>query len=121
VPVTLGNIEAPFATIHLEVRQSPPAPTGLKAEAGDGQIALQWDAPTLPEGLELLGYNLYRRQAKRPFPIVPVNVKPLQETRLLDRGLDNGRAYEYRVSALVSTGTQQLESMGSPGVLITPQ
>ena len=121
VPVTLGNIEAPFATIHLEVRQSPPAPGGLKAESGDGQIALQWDAPTLPEGLELLGYNLYRRQAKRPFPIVPVNVKPLQETHLLDRGLDNGRAYEYRVSALVSTGTQQLESMPSPGVLMTPQ
>jgi predicted small lipoprotein YifL len=121
VPVTLGNIEAPFATIHLEVRQSPPAPGGLKAESGDGQIALQWDAPTLPEGLELLGYNLYRRQAKRPFPIVPVNVKPLQETHLLDRGLDKGRAYEYRVSALVSTGTQQLESMPSPGVLMTPQ
>ena len=121
VPVTLGNIEAPFATIHLEVRQSPPAPSGLKAKSGDGQIALQWNAPTLPEGLELLGYNLYRRQAKRPFPIVPVNVKPLQETHLLDRGLDNGRAYEYRVSALVSTGTQQLESMASPGVLMTPQ
>ena len=121
VPVTLGNIEAPFATIHLDVQQSPPAPTGLKAESGDGQIALQWNAPSLPEGIELLGYNLYRRQAKRPFPIVPVNVKPLQETHLLDRGLDNGRAYEYRVSALVSNGTQQFESMASPGVLITPQ
>ena len=121
VPVTLGNIEAPFATIHLDVQQSPPAPTGLKAESGDGQIALQWNAPSLPEGIDLLGYNLYRRQAKRPFPIVPVNVKPLQETHLLDRGLDNGRAYEYRVSALVSNGTQQLESMASPGVLITPQ
>ena len=121
VPVTLGNIEAPFATIHLEAQQSPPAPTGLKAESGDGQIALQWNAPSLPEGIDLLGYNLYRRQAKRPFPIVPVNVKPLQETHLLDRGLDNGRAYEYRVSALVSNGTQQLESMASPGVLITPQ
>ena len=121
VPVTLGNIEAPFATIHLEVQQSPPPPTGLEAESGDGQIALQWNAPILPEGLELVGYNLYRRQAKRPFPIVSVNVKPLQETHLLDRGLDNGRAYEYRVSALVSVGTQLLESMASPSVLITPQ
>jgi predicted small lipoprotein YifL len=121
VPVTLGNIEAPFATIHLDVQQPPAAPTNLKAESGNGQIALQWDAPSLPEGMELLGYNLYRRQAKRSFPIVPVNVKPLQETQLLDRGLDNGRAYEYRVSALVKSGDQQLESMASPGVLITPQ
>ncbi len=93
----------------------------MKAEAGNGQIALQWNAPALPAGMELLGYNLYRRQAKRPFPIVPLNAKPLQKTSLLDRGLDNGRAYEYRVSALVVSGTQQLESMASPGVLITPQ
>lgn len=121
VPVTLGNIEAPFATIHLDVQPALAAPAGLRAESGDGQIALQWDAPPLPEGVELLGYNLYRRQAKRSFPIVPVNVKPLQETQLLDRGLDNGRAYEYRVSALVKRGDQQLESMASPGVLITPQ
>jgi len=121
VPVTLGNIEAPFATIHLAAQLPPTAPDGLKAEAGNGQIALQWNAPTLSAGVELLGYNLYRRQAKRPFPIVPVNAKPLQKTSLLDRGLDNGRAYEYRVSALVVSGAQQLESMASPGVLITPQ
>lgn len=121
VPVTFGSLEAPFATVHLAAQQAPPAPTGLQAESGDGQVALQWRAPELPEGVELLGYNLYRRQAKRPFPMVPVNAKPLRETHLLDRGLDNGRAYEYRVSALVTSGDQQLESMASPGVLITPQ
>ncbi len=121
VPVTLGNLEAPFATIHLAVQQPPPAPGNLQAEAGNGQIALQWEAPTLPAGMELLGYNLYRRQAKRPFPIVPVNAKPLVETSLLDRGLANGRAYEYRVSALVASGTHQLESMASPGVVATPR
>jgi predicted small lipoprotein YifL len=121
VPITLGNIEAPFATIHLEAQQSPPAPTGLQVDAGDGQVSLQWSAPTLPEEMELVGYNLYRRQAKLPFPIIPVNPTPLKETHLLDRGLDNGRAYEYRVSALVRIGTQELESMASPGALITPQ
>lgn len=121
VPTTLGNIEAPSATVHLSAQQPPEAPTGLELEAGDGQVALQWLKPDLTAEMELIGYNLYRRQAKRPFPIVPINAKPLQESRLLDRGLDNGRAYEYRVSALVRIGEQELESMASPGALITPQ
>lgn len=121
VPVTLGNIEAPFATIHLAAQQPPPAPGNLQAEAGNGQVSLQWEPPALTAGMELLGYNLYRRQAKRPFPIVPVNAKPLMKTSLLDRGLANGRAYEYRVSALVASGSQQLESMASPGVVVTPR
>ncbi len=121
VPITLGNIEAPFTTIHLDALQPPASPTDLKVVAGDTQVTLDWTAPKLSEGMQLLGYNLYRRQAKRSFPIVPVNTEPLQKTHLLDRGLDNGRAYEYRVSALVRINTRQLESMATPGALITPQ
>jgi hypothetical protein len=120
-PLTLGGHEGPSATIHLTAQQSPPSPTALQVEAGDAQVKVQWTAPVLSADMTLVGYNLYRRQAKRPFPIVPVNAKPLKETRLLDRGLDNGRAYEYRVSALVRIGDQQLESMTGPGALITPQ
>ncbi|MDH4007273.1 MAG: fibronectin type III domain-containing protein, partial [Desulfuromonadales bacterium] len=95
--------------------------TNLRAEAGDARVSLKWDAPELPDDMELIGYNLYRRHAKRAFPIIPVNKDPLQETQLLDRGLDNGKAYEYRVSALIKTGDRVIESMASPGALITPQ
>jgi len=121
IPITLGDIESPAAMIHLAAQQPPPSPTALQVEAGDTQVTVQWTAPALSDETELVGYNLYRRQAKRPFPIIPVNVEPLQITRLLDRGLDNGRAYEYRVSALIRVGEQLLESMASPGALITPQ
>jgi len=120
-PMILGGQEGPAATIHLAAQQPPPSPTDLQAEAGDARVVVKWNAPVLPEGLQLVGYNLYRRQAQRPFPIVPVNANPLQVTRLVDRGLDNGRAYEYRVSALVRSGDQLLESMASPGALATPQ
>ncbi len=120
-PVIIGNHEGPAAMVHLEAQQPPPSPTALSAEAGDSRVALQWTAPVLPTEMELVGYNLYRRQAKRPFPIVPVNSEPLQVTELLDRGLDNGRAYEYRVSAVFRSGDQLLESMASPGALVTPQ
>ena len=121
IPVTVGGLEGPAATIHLAAQPSPPSPTALQVEAGDAQVKLQWTPPALSTEMALVGYNLYRRQAKRPFPMVPVNSEPLQVTRLLDRGLDNGRAYEYRVSALVRIGDQLLESMASPGALITPQ
>ncbi|MGK2905664.1 MAG: fibronectin type III domain-containing protein [Desulfuromonadales bacterium] len=120
-PLTVGGVEGPAASVHRAAQPPPPSPTALQVEAGDAQVAVQWLAPALSGGMELVGYNLYRRQAKRPFPIVPVNAKPLQATHLLDRGLDNGRTYEYRVSALVRVGDQLLESMASPGAQITPQ
>lgn len=116
-----GGQEGPAATIHLAAQQPPPAPSQLQVEAGDARVTVQWQAPQLPDGMLLVGYNLYRRQARLPFPIVPVNAEPLQETRLVDRGLDNGRAYEYRVSALVRRGDLLLESMPGRGALITPQ
>jgi hypothetical protein len=119
--LTIGGHEAPATMVHLVAVQPPPGPTNLRAEAGDARVSLQWDAPELPDDMELIGYNLYRRHAKRAFPIIPVNKEPLQETQLLDRGLDNDKAYEYRVSALVKTGDQVIESMASPGALVTPQ
>jgi predicted small lipoprotein YifL len=121
VPLTVGGGEGPATTAHLAVQQPPPQPTDLQVTAGDTQVRVQWRAPALPEGMKLVGYNLYRRQAKRSFPIIPVNVDPLTVTSLLDRGLENGRAYEYRVSALVRVEDKPLESMASPGALITPQ
>lgn len=121
VPLTVGGGEGPAATVHLSVQQPPAAPTGLQVEDGDRQVKVKWTAPALEEGVELVGYNLYRRQAKRAFPIVPVNQEPLKSTSLLDKGLDNGRAYEYRVSAVIRVGEQLLESMATPGALITPQ
>ena len=121
VPLTVGGQEGPTAMIHLAAQEPQPSPTALQVEAGDAQVALQWTAPALSSDVELVGYNLYRRYEEQPFPMVPINPKPLQETELLDRGLDNGRTYEYRVRALIRAGDQQLESMASPGALITPQ
>jgi hypothetical protein len=121
VPLTVGGLEGPSATVHLAAQPPPPTPTDLQVEAGDAQISVQWNAPVLAGGMELIGYNLYRRQPKQPFPMVPVNSEPLQVTHLLDRGLDSGRTYEYRVSALIRIDAQVLESMASPEALATPR
>jgi hypothetical protein len=117
----LGGQEGSAATIHLVAQPPPPAPTGLLATAGEGRVSLEWTAPVLPEEMQLVGYNLYRRSAQLPFSLVPVNSKPLKETRLLDRGLDNGRSYEYRVSAVIRIGDQFLESLASNEVMVTPR
>ncbi len=121
VPLTIGRDEGPAATIYLTAQPPPSSPTALQLEAGDSQITVRWIAPLLSADAKLVGYNLYRRQDNRPFSIVPVNPEPLQETHLLDRGLANGRAYEYRVSAVVRIGDQLQESMATPGAIITPQ
>ncbi|MGW8313088.1 MAG: hypothetical protein ACWGOL_07655 [Desulfuromonadales bacterium] len=121
VPLILGGQEGPAATIHLAAQQPPPSPTGLQATAGDARISLQWVAPVLPAEMQLVGYNLYRRHSKLPFPVIPVNGKPLQETHLLDRGLDNDRSYAYRVTAVVRKDDQLLESIASPEAVATPR
>ncbi|MEJ2491023.1 MAG: hypothetical protein P8Y91_00025 [Desulfuromonadales bacterium] len=118
---TIGDLEGPPALVHRSVIPPPPSPVGLQVVPGDAQIALEWGVPELAPGQQLLGYNLYRRDARRPFPIIPVNAEPLEATHLVDRGLDNSRAYEYRVSSLVRVGDQVVESMATPGVLATPQ
>lgn len=119
-PVTVGGDESPPVTIHLLVTApvaSPPAP---RTTAGDQEVLIEWDAPPLSEGDLLLGYHLYRRLTDRDFSPVPVNKDPLQVTRLRDRGLVNGRTYEYRVSALIQRNSDVLESLLSPGTAVIP-
>jgi len=121
VPLSIGGQVGSMASIHLAAQEAPAEPSALQAVAGDTQAQLSWTAPALPAGSQLVGYNLYRRTGQRPFPIVAVNVEPLKETRLTDRGLDNDRTYEYRVSAVTERDGQQLESRPTPGVAITPK
>lgn len=121
VPRTLGRDSGEPAYIHQVLHEAPPAPTGLQAEAGDRQVQLTWQEPALPEGMTLVGYNLYRRQDSNPFPLVPLNSQPIEKTELRDLGLSNGKAYEYRISVLVESKGMKLESFPGQGALITPQ
>lgn len=120
IPISVGKHQGPATSIHLAALEPPAEPSALRAEAGDAQIRLRWSAPALAGGEQLVGYNLYRRLAQRPYPIVPVNATPLKDSSLTDRGLDNDRAYEYRVTAVVERNGQRLESKPTPGVLISP-
>jgi predicted small lipoprotein YifL len=121
VPITIGRETGEWVDIHRTIQPPPPPPINLEAVSGDQQITLSWQAPALPEGVETVGYNLYRRYAHLPFSPVPINPKPITETTMRDYGLQNGQAYEYRVSILVRIDLDIVESAPTPDLLITPQ
>jgi len=122
VPVTTGGHEGTGAGSYRAWQAPPPAPAGLQAEIGNRQVRLSWTPPSsLPDGQLLLGYNLYRRPAAGVFAPVALNAEPLRDPRLSDFIGEAGRAADYRVTTLVRSGDQVLESAPSPEVAVAPQ
>lgn len=121
VPVTIGGHEGVGAGTYRAWLMPPPAPPALHAEAGDRQVRLTWTAPAaLPDGQQLLGYNLYRRPASGAFPPVALNAEPLREPLLTDLAGEAGQKAVYRITTLVRSGELLLESAPSPEVTVTP-
>jgi len=120
VPRTLGRQSGEAALIHRGWQTPPATPAGFTASAGESQVSLSWSPVAPAAGRELVGYNLYRRTVGTLFVPVPVNPQPLEATGLVDRGLESGRDYEYRVSSLVRVGGDLIESELSAGVVVTP-
>ncbi len=85
--------------------QTPPAaPTGLTAEAGDGQISLRWQpVNTRFDGSPLrqpVKYQLSRSTDNGPFAQIGGQ---LMSPAYTDREAKNGRKYAYKVQALVGS------------------
>ncbi len=109
----------------IERRQTlatpPPPPLGLQAQRGNGRLLLSWQAAELPEGMELLGYQLYRRRPGRAFGAAPRNEELLSQPRFEDSGFETGRSYVYAIRTVVRQAEQVLESALSDTLVITPQ
>jgi hypothetical protein len=104
-----SGVEAGRDSAPPDTAQPPPAPGGLAAMAGDGSVRLSWSAVAGASG-----YNLKRGAAAGgPFTAVA----PAQTaTTYLDKGLTNGTAYFYAVSATNAAG----EGPSSAPVSATP-
>lgn len=121
VPVTIGGQEGAGIGIYRPWEVPPPPPLELRAIADIGQVRLNWNPPpVLPDGQELLGYNLYRRATGQPFPPIALNTAPLSETQLSDFAAPAGREVGYRLTTVVRKGDQVLESVPSTEVTATP-
>ncbi len=82
----------------------PNVPTGLAAIAGNGQAALNWNAPTINGGAVIDYYIVYQNG---------VDVQHVSSTSCTVTGLMNGQTYSFKVAAHNTAG------IGSPTTSIS--
>ncbi|NJM04943.1 choice-of-anchor D domain-containing protein, partial [Candidatus Gracilibacteria bacterium] len=90
--VIVRNVK-PFGSISDTT--PPPAPTGLSATGGDGQIALSWTASSASD---LAGYRVYR-STSAPVNTSGIPLATLIGTSYTDSSVTNGTPYYYVVVA----------------------
>ncbi|MFQ5841730.1 MAG: hypothetical protein ACE5I8_04765 [Thermodesulfobacteriota bacterium] len=93
----------------------PPPPKPLRAVAGDGGVELKW-APVE----EAVGYNLYRSEGEKDFPLQPLNLNPIEDTHYRDNRVVNDRDYRYAVRSVSKAGETLIEGKGSTPITVTP-
>ena len=98
----------------------PPAPSGLTATAGDGEVALAWSAVNVPD---LVGYHVYR--ATSPFTesgaATRLTSAPEDDSDYDDVAVTNGTQYYYRVSAIDAGGNEGPLSNQASATPINPR
>jgi fibronectin type 3 domain-containing protein len=102
----------------------PPTITGSEVSASAVQIT--WNPPTTNiDGsvpVNLLGYNVYRvEKSQTEIGQTPINSKLVASTRYSDQTFRFGEEYNYVVrSVSLGVGGNQVESVNSNAVLVTP-
>lgn len=87
----------------------PEAPTGLTAAGAERAVALSWDVPS-PGAVR---YRVYRRSASGPEEL-PASADPIAGGGFTDTRVEAGRAYCYRVRAVVDAQGVEVEGAASP-------
>ena len=104
------------ATVSITTNSSttaPGAPSLTSATAGNGSVALTWNAPTSNGGSSITGYNVYRgTSAGNEGLLTSVG----NVTSWSDTALTNGQTYFYKVAATngLGTGTPSNEMSATP-------
>ncbi len=121
-----GRVSLPSNLARAPRVEPAPAPTGLKAKAGDGVVELVWeglavDATKLKKGknIDLLaGYVVFR---KGPEGVRQLNQRPLLTPTLKDKSVVNGRLYAYKVAQVRQIKGRQVVGRHSAWVQAKPQ
>ena len=102
---------------------APPARLLVVASIQD-EVKVEWAAPdsnidgTRPASV--VGYNVYRRTAKREAFIKPLNSEPVTESHFTDTKFQYKADYVYVVRALSQGATGLIESADSEPAALTP-
>ena len=93
--------------------------------AGDKAADLTWVSPDalLDDSpvTEPAGYNIYRREGEKRFPLDPINSIPVKQTSFSDFGLTNGKGYHYIVRALIQVNESLIEGVSSDEISVIPK
>ena len=120
VPEAFGGRLGEAATVYRVILPAPAPPPQLRGSLDLDRVVLTWDPPpTLPAGARPTGYNVYRRALSGLFLPVPLNPEPLEIPQVVDRGLEAGQVYAYRVTALIRIGDELVESRPSAVLEVT--
>ena len=81
----------------------PDAPTGLRAEAGDGRVDLNWEAPADDGGAAITGYRVEYSKGGDQWGDLEEDTESTG-TRYRHRDTEPGTTYHYRVRAINEEG-----------------
>ncbi|QMW66608.1 choice-of-anchor D domain-containing protein [Mumia sp. ZJ1417] len=108
---TSGNSSSPALVAAMPIDRSAPAtPSGLTAAAGDGEVALSWNANTEPD---LDGYVITRTRADGGGVAIEITAGAT-DTTLTDSSAKNGVAYLYTIRAVDRRGNASSDSTPVP-------
>ncbi len=115
-----------FLLIEPAARLAQP-PSNVSAQESEAAVNLSWNSPAAnidgSTPVNLLGYNLYRiEQAANATNVAPVNNALINGTGYADKNFRFGVEYKYFArSVSLGTGGQQVESLDSNTVSVTPR
>lgn len=117
-----GRSSPPSARLSLAFIAAPEPPMNVTAESGEGEARVSWTAPArLTDGTPISGEITYQvlRGAGSEAGLAPIGA-PITTTRIVDRPLENDRAYEYAVRAIRMQGQTRAMSEPTKRVSVTP-
>jgi hypothetical protein len=119
-----GRTGPAVARVSVTYVAAAEPPADLVADPGEREARLAWQAPTrLIDGsppAAPLAYEVLRA-ASAEAELVPVTSAPIAERALIDRPLENDRAYHYAVRAVQTVSGTTVYSAPSPRVAVTPR
>ena len=110
-----GHPGSPSNPVEIYWDEPLQPPGAVRGERGDKRVDLAWEPV---EGAT--GYNLYRREEGKAFPMTPLNREPLGLTEYTDLTVTNETRYSYSIRTVRRLGKTDLEGKGSLGLPLTP-
>lgn len=116
VAVNAGGSSKPSNQVSAKpvAPELPPAPPGLTATGGTGQITLNWTGVSSAQS-----YNVYRGTSSNGQGATPI-ASGVKATTFLDKGLTNGTRYYYKVASVNANGTGPMSAEASATPMMPP-